>query len=153
MATLTVCTRNCNYCTCWRTNSFSFQSPHTFCWTFRIRRLLTSSLPRAHPTHLRVVIPSANLTPHDWGETGCLENVSSSTSLASRTNYIACKVCFLIDLPRLPDGQEADLKRLTRFGEELLAFLHAMGLDKAQIDSMRRFDFSRTAHLAFVHSM
>lgn len=90
----------------------------------------------AHPTHLRVVIPSANLTPHDWGETGCLENV-----------------CFLIDLPRLPDGQEAELKRLTRFGEELLAFLHAMGLDKAQIDSMRRFDFSRTAHLAFVHSI
>jgi hypothetical protein len=43
--------------------------------------------------------------------------------------------------------------KLTPFGEELLHFLRAMGLDKPQIESMRRFDFSRTAHLAFVHSM
>jgi Tyrosyl-DNA phosphodiesterase len=34
----------------------------------------------AHKTHLRVVIPSANLTAYDWGETGCLENVRSHTN-------------------------------------------------------------------------
>jgi hypothetical protein len=31
----------------------------------------------AHPTHLRVVVPSANLVPYDWGETGVVENVCS----------------------------------------------------------------------------
>jgi hypothetical protein len=29
----------------------------------------------SHPTHLRVVVPSANLMPYDWGETGIMENV------------------------------------------------------------------------------
>lgn len=29
----------------------------------------------SHPSHLRVVIPSANLVPYDWGETGVMENV------------------------------------------------------------------------------
>ncbi|KAE9374473.1 phospholipase D/nuclease [Stipitochalara longipes BDJ] len=88
----------------------------------------------AHKTHLRVVIPSANLTPYDWGETGCLENV-----------------CFLIDLPRLPD--KTDLEILTPFGKELLLFLRAMGISEAQINSMKRFDFSKTAQFAFVHSI
>jgi hypothetical protein len=36
---------------------------------------------------------------------------------------------------------------------ELLCFVRAMGLDQSTIDSIRRFDFSRTAQLAFVHSM
>ena len=27
-------------------------------------------------THLRIVVPSANLNKHDWGETGIMENVS-----------------------------------------------------------------------------
>ena len=31
----------------------------------------------AHPTHLRVVVPSANLVPYDWGESGIMENVCS----------------------------------------------------------------------------
>jgi hypothetical protein len=31
----------------------------------------------AHPTHLRVVIPSGNLTSYDWGESGVMENVCS----------------------------------------------------------------------------
>lgn len=30
----------------------------------------------AHPTHLRIAVPSANLVPYDWGETGVMENVS-----------------------------------------------------------------------------
>ena len=28
-----------------------------------------------HPSHLRIVVPSANLTPYDWGEDGRMENV------------------------------------------------------------------------------
>jgi Tyrosyl-DNA phosphodiesterase len=35
----------------------------------------------AHPTHLRVVVPSANLTPYDWGETGVMENVCITTNI------------------------------------------------------------------------
>ena len=31
----------------------------------------------AHPTYLRVAVPSANLVPYDWGECGTMENVSS----------------------------------------------------------------------------
>ena len=29
----------------------------------------------SHPTYLRVVVPSANLVPYDWGESGVMENV------------------------------------------------------------------------------
>jgi Tyrosyl-DNA phosphodiesterase len=32
----------------------------------------------SHPTHLRIAVPSANLMPYDWGESGgVLENVSA----------------------------------------------------------------------------
>ncbi|KAM0247674.1 hypothetical protein ACHAP5_003921 [Fusarium lateritium] len=30
-----------------------------------------------YPDYLRVVVPTANLVPYDWGETGVMENVSS----------------------------------------------------------------------------
>ncbi|TGO88486.1 hypothetical protein BPOR_0159g00010 [Botrytis porri] len=91
----------------------------------------------AHPTHLRLVIPSANLTPYDWGESGgILENV-----------------VFLIDLPRLPNGGRASDDQLTPFAQDLLYFLHAMTLAPRTIESLRRFDFSSTKHLAFVHSI
>ncbi|KAH9221079.1 tyrosyl-DNA phosphodiesterase-domain-containing protein [Leptodontidium sp. 2 PMI_412] len=88
----------------------------------------------SYSTHLRVVIPSANLTPYDWGETGIMENV-----------------CFLIDLPRLPTGQAAT--ELTPFAEELLFFADALGLDQGTLKSLKKFDFSRTVQMAFVHSI
>lgn len=28
------------------------------------------------PGHLRIVVPTGNLVPYDWGEAGTLENVS-----------------------------------------------------------------------------
>jgi len=109
----------------------------------------------AHPTHLRVVVPSANLVSHDWGESGVMENVRAHQAgcVSPQRAYRGIQVVFLIDLPRLPEGQLTDPVQLTHFGEELLYFVKAMGLDQGTIDSMRRFDFSRTAHLAFVHSM
>ncbi|CAG8955283.1 hypothetical protein HYFRA_00011265 [Hymenoscyphus fraxineus] len=76
----------------------------------------------AHSTHLRVVVPSANLVPYDWGAGGIMEN-----------------------------RREADPG--TFFAIELIHFLKAMGLEKGIIDSLRRFDFSRTEPLAFVHSI
>ena len=59
----------------------------------------------------------------------------------------------MIDLPRLPDGGKAEMEHLTHFAEELFYFLGAMGLKQSIVDSLRKFDFSRTVHLAFVHSM
>ena len=29
----------------------------------------------SHPGYLRIAVPSANLMPYDWGETGVMENV------------------------------------------------------------------------------
>ncbi|KAF4628738.1 hypothetical protein G7Y89_g9417 [Cudoniella acicularis] len=90
----------------------------------------------SYPTHLRIVVPSANLVPYDWGETGVMENI-----------------CFLIDLPRRPEGQLTDPIDYTFFEAELTYFLKAMGLKQSIIDSLRKFDFSRTAPYAFVHSI
>ncbi|PBP16311.1 tyrosyl-DNA phosphodiesterase domain protein, partial [Diplocarpon rosae] len=87
----------------------------------------------AHPTHIRIVIPSANLTSYDWGETGIMENI-----------------CFLIDLPRLPPGQKTEL---TDFASELFRFTGAMGLEQKIVKSLHNFDFSHTASMAFVHSI
>lgn len=29
-------------------------------------------------SHLRIVVPTGNLVPYDWGETGVMENVSQN---------------------------------------------------------------------------
>ncbi|KAL8767691.1 MAG: hypothetical protein Q9209_005871 [Squamulea sp. 1 TL-2023] len=91
----------------------------------------------SYPTHLRVVVPTANLVPYDWGETGVMENS-----------------VFLIDLPRLPiEGTTAAAQQMTNFGKELVYFLQAIGLEPSIIDSVHRFDFSTTKDLAFVHTI
>ena len=87
----------------------------------------------AHPDYLRVVVPSGNLIPHDWGETGAMENV-----------------VFVIDLPRLPDG--ADTPNMTKFGQELIRFCKALGLEESLVQSLFQFDFSATKDFAFVHT-
>ncbi|KAI9884129.1 MAG: hypothetical protein M1823_004101 [Watsoniomyces obsoletus] len=93
-----------------------------------------------HPTYLRVVVPSANLTSYDWGEAGgVMENM-----------------VFLVDLPRLkePDQPVKKVKEnLTFFGQELVYFLEAMGLEADVIKGVLQFDFSATKDLAFVHSI
>jgi len=90
----------------------------------------------SHPGYLRVVVPSANLVPYDWGETGVMEN-----SL------------FLIDLPRLPADKSTTAEDMTPFGLDLLYFLNAMGLDASIIQSLSHFDFSATRDYAFVHTI
>lgn len=45
-----------------------------------------------YPLYLRVVVPSANLVPYDWGETGVMENVGQATApvdLSSHTGQYA----------------------------------------------------------------
>lgn len=57
----------------------------------------------------------------------------------------------MIDLPRLPNRISAD--QLPPFGRELLYFLQAQGMDSNLVDSLLRFDFAKSAPLAFVHTM
>lgn len=87
-----------------------------------------------HPSYLRIVVPTANLVPYDWGEGGIMENM-----------------LFLIDLPRLPASHAKT--PMTSFGKELIYFLEATGLDGKSIQSISNFDFSRTQDIAFVHSI
>lgn len=90
----------------------------------------------AHPTHLRIVVPTANLVSYDWGETGDMENM-----------------VFLIDLPRLPPGHSTAEDEMTFFGQELVYFCTAMGLPPQIVQSLHDFDFSATADLAFIHTI
>jgi hypothetical protein len=90
----------------------------------------------SYTTHLRVVIPSANLMPYDWGETGVMENM-----------------VFLIDLPRLPQGHLTSPENMTFFGTELIYFCTAMNLGLDIVASLYKFDFSATACMAFVHTI
>lgn len=90
----------------------------------------------SHSSYLRIVIPTANLVPYDWGETGVMENM-----------------VFLIDLPRLTGDQDSARKNMTLFGQDLVYFLEAMGLDQNVVESVYKFDFSRTQKLAFVHTI
>ncbi|KAI5205069.1 phospholipase D/nuclease [Aureobasidium subglaciale] len=89
-----------------------------------------------HPHKLRVVVPSANLTSYDWGETGVMENS-----------------VFLIDLPRLGTPITNSEIMLPQFGHELLFFLEKMGCDEDIRKGVSNFDFGKTKHLAFVHSV
>lgn len=90
----------------------------------------------SHPTYLRIIVPTANLVPYDWGEKGVMENMM-----------------FIIDLPRLLGGQETSKTAMTRFGRELVYFLEAMGLDQKVVESVYKFDFSQTEDYAFVHTI
>ncbi|KAK5997401.1 Tyrosyl-DNA phosphodiesterase 1-like protein [Cladobotryum mycophilum] len=83
--------------------------------------------------YLRIVIPTGNFVPYDWGETGVMENM-----------------VFLIDLPRLenPVGQKP-----TMFQKELEYFLKAMGVSDRMIASISNYDFLKTENLGFVHTI
>lgn len=87
-----------------------------------------------HPGHVRIVVPTANLTPYDWGEMGgVMENT-----------------VFLIDLPKLrPDSERIE----TNFKKELIYFLQASAAYEMITTKLNEYDFSKTAHIALVHSM
>ncbi|KAI0976054.1 tyrosyl-DNA phosphodiesterase-domain-containing protein [Xylaria arbuscula] len=84
------------------------------------------------PGYLRIVIPTGNLVPYDWGETGVMENM-----------------VFVIDLPMRTDTEN----QLTLFGQELCYFLTASGLDKSLIQSLSKYDFSATNQYRFIHTI
>lgn len=92
--------------------------------------------------NLRFVVPTANMTPIDWGE------VKNDWQPGVMENSI-----FLIDLPRRSDGEMGDRAGLTVFGKELIHYLEEQKLGNNVIEGVLKFDFSQTDHLAFVHSM
>lgn len=84
---------------------------------------------------LRVAVPTANMRDFDWGETGIMENS-----------------VFLIDLPRFTEGMPEGYK-VTRFQEELLHFCKFQDMPENILSGIRKFDFSATKKMAFVHTM
>ncbi|KAK1835229.1 hypothetical protein QBC39DRAFT_388923 [Podospora conica] len=86
--------------------------------------------------YLRIVVPTGNLMPYDWGETGVMENM-----------------VFIIDLPRFESAEQREAQTLTPFAEEILYFLRMQTLDEKLLKSLRNYDFSETSRYGFVHSM
>ncbi|KAI5859333.1 phospholipase D/nuclease [Durotheca rogersii] len=89
-----------------------------------------------YPGYLRIVVPSGNLVPFDWGETGSLENM-----------------VFLVDLPRIEDAESRAINNLNEFGEELCYFLRAQGLNEKLVASLANYDFSETDRYRFIHTI
>ncbi|KAI8635010.1 tyrosyl-DNA phosphodiesterase-domain-containing protein [Xylariaceae sp. FL1651] len=88
------------------------------------------------PKYLRIVVPTGNLVPYDWGETGVMENM-----------------VFLIDLPLLEGSAITSSNCLTMFGQELCFFLKASGLDESLVSSLLKYDFSETDRYRFIHTI
>ncbi|KGO65926.1 Tyrosyl-DNA phosphodiesterase [Penicillium italicum] len=104
---------------------FPPMEPQVFCMHSKLLLMF-------HPGYLRIAVPTANLTPTDWGEDRIMENT-----------------VFLIDLPKL-DVPEAGK---TPFYEELVHFLQATELHRNIIKKLDEFDFSETKRYAFVHTI
>ncbi|OQE43352.1 hypothetical protein PENCOP_c003G03192 [Penicillium coprophilum] len=104
---------------------FPPMEPQVFCMHSKLLLMF-------HPGYLRIAVPSANLTPTDWGEDRLMENT-----------------VFLIDLPRLevPDAGK------TPFYQELVYFLQASDLHPNIIKKLDSFDFAETKRYAFVHTV
>jgi hypothetical protein len=82
-------------------------------------------------SYMRLVVPTGNLRPHDWGESGgIMENT-----------------VFLIDLPK------SHVAHQPQFAKDLLYFLQAQGLPDDVIRRVHEHDFSETADLGFVHTI
>lgn len=104
-----------------------------------------------HKDYLRVVVPTANLTPFDWGEMGgVMENVNPP-GLPNFVKRLTEQTVFLIDLPKRGDKSPEASK--TAFYEDLVDFLQASTLHQNVIAKLESFDFSQTEHIAFVHTM
>ncbi|KAI1213279.1 phospholipase D/nuclease [Annulohypoxylon truncatum] len=89
-----------------------------------------------YPKYLRVVIPTGNFVPYDWGENGIIENM-----------------VFLIDLPRIDDPKSKTSNKLGPFGDELCYFLRAQNLDESLVNSLANYDFSEANHYRFIHTI
>ncbi|KAE8388201.1 tyrosyl-DNA phosphodiesterase-domain-containing protein [Aspergillus alliaceus] len=88
-----------------------------------------------HSGYVRIAIPTANLTSYDWGEIGGVMENS----------------VFIIDLPKRTD--ETPRFSSTAFYDDLAYFLKASTLHENVIAKLNEYDFGKTAHIAFVHTI
>lgn len=100
-----------------------------------------------HETHVRIVIPTANMMKVEWGETG-----QDPKTIGTWQSAVLENTVFLIDLPRRLDGEKNGVDQ-TAFGEELLSFLKAQEVGSNVIQGLHKFDFSETSRFGFVHSI
>ncbi|KAF3223967.1 hypothetical protein TWF192_006208 [Orbilia oligospora] len=99
-----------------------------------------------HLTHLRVVVPTANLTSYDWGE---------ATGTGSNEGVMENSV-FIIDFPELPktSTQGSTNPSHTPFSRNLLHFCKAKGMPSDIIKKVDQvYDFTRSQRLGFVYSI
>ncbi|KAK6350768.1 hypothetical protein TWF718_003955 [Orbilia javanica] len=99
-----------------------------------------------HLTHLRVVVPTANLTSYDWGE---------ATGTGSNEGVMENSV-FIIDFPELPKTsmQGSTNPSHTSFSRNLLHFCKAKGIPSDIIGKVDRvYDFTGSQRLGFVYSI
>ncbi|KAF3925063.1 hypothetical protein AA313_de0207395 [Arthrobotrys entomopaga] len=99
-----------------------------------------------HLTHLRVVVPTANLTPYDWGAA-----IGTGNSEGIMENMV-----FIIDFPELPKTSTTGPSNPshTPFSRELLHFCKAKGLPDDIIEKVDKvYDFTRSQNLGFVYSI
>lgn len=103
------------------------------------------------PNYLRIVVPTGNLVPYDWGETGVMENVSLPRLTPRSVTLTMQQMVFLIDLPLLNSANKSPTSTL--FCTHLQLYLQAMGVEDRTITSLSKYDFTKTADLGFVYSM
>lgn len=100
-----------------------------------------------HESHLRIVVPTANMIKFDWGETNA-DAKGEAWQAAVMENSL-----FMIDLPRHADGEVGQITELPHFGHELVDFLKAQKLRDNVVEGVLKFDFSKTEKCGFVHSI
>lgn len=68
-----------------------------------------------------------------------------------RKANLPSQMVFLIDLPRIsPDSAD---ETPTAFREDLRYFMKASEMPEGLVDKIKEYDFSKTADIAFVHTM
>jgi hypothetical protein len=82
----------------------------------------------------RIVVPTGNLVPFDWGVGNVMENM-----------------LWVIDLPVC--GSERGEDQETEFKTSLLRFLRAQTVPDAVINKLNRFEYSNTQGVRFVHTV
>jgi len=82
----------------------------------------------------RLVIPSANLTPTDWGVGGVMENA-----------------VFVVDLP--PKKAARVVQNEPQFAKEVRKQIRAMSVTEDVLRKLENFDFDATRSVGFVHSV
>lgn len=102
--------------------------------------------------YVRIVVPTGNLVPHDWGETGFLENVWSIAKLHRFPRIlISGQMIFIIDLPLKISRDENTVD--SAFLIQIQSFLRAMGVEESMVSSLAKYNFSKADKMRFIYSM